>query len=122
MGETAGVAYVVCELTSKVQVISIGSMTIVQEVSTLPDDVNSFELGSTCAAIKLSPDKTTLYASNRGHDSIVAMKLNAGRIGDRSWCGVGGRTPRDFFVDPDGRFVLAFGQDSGTVARLAVAE
>merc|ERR1711879_1137186 len=116
--DVRALAYVVCELNSQVVVVALESMFILQKVSTLPDDVDGFAVSNTCAAIKLRFDGQMLYASNRGHDTIVAMKLDdEGRIGTRSWCSIGGKTPRDFFIDPAGKFVLAFGQDSGTIAR-----
>lgn len=116
----AGVAYVVAELASKVFVVRLDTLELSQEASTLPEDVNGMEIGNWCAAIKLSPDRKTLYVSNRGHNTIVAFRLEAGALREPRWCGAG-TTPRDFYVDPAGRYVLAFGQDSGTIARLAVA-
>jgi 6-phosphogluconolactonase len=65
-------AYSVEELTSTIAVLRVdkntGALRQVQRVAMLPDD---FQGSSTAADIHVSPDGKFLYASNRGHDSIV---------------------------------------------------
>jgi 6-phosphogluconolactonase len=68
--------YVVNELSSSVSVFSFnrerGELSFLQEISTLPDD---FEGESWCADIHISNDGKYLYASNRGHDSLVIFGI-----------------------------------------------
>lgn len=109
-GETA---YIGCELDSTVDTLRYdgqGGFERLQTLSTLP---SAFELPSAVAAVKLSPDADRLYVSNRGHDSIAVYDLGI----DKTLTLVdilpsGGKTPRDFAIDPSGNFLLVCHQDS----------
>lgn len=81
------------------------------DVALLPPE---FSGASAAAAIRLHPQGHFLYASNRGHDSIAAFSLSPDQrtlqpIGHFS---TGGKAPRDFAIDPTGRWVVAANQDS----------
>ena len=91
-----------------------GSFEELQTVPALPDDFTGENL---CAAIKISPDGRFLYASNRGHDSIVCFLIDqdTGMLTYRSHTSTGGREPRDFAIDPSGHFLLAANQKSHTI-------
>ena len=60
-----------------------------------------------------------MYASNRGHDSIVTFAVNAttGRLSNPTWEMGGGaiRTPRDFNVNRTGTYLLVANQNGDTV-------
>lgn len=86
-----------------------GGGRIAGRVSTLAGDVP----GSTCAAIKASPDGRFLYASNRGDDSIavIAAGPQPGGLARMQCQPTGGRNPRDLLVLED--LVLAANQDGG---------
>jgi 6-phosphogluconolactonase len=63
-----------------------------------------------------------VYASNRGHDSIVIYRI-AGDSGLLSLLGhvsTQGRTPRNFAIDPDGEFLLAANQDSDSIVSFRI--
>ncbi|MEQ8810181.1 MAG: beta-propeller fold lactonase family protein [Imperialibacter sp.] len=69
------------------------------------------------ADIHVSPDGKFLYASNRGDANEIAIysidkngKLN--RVGRQP---VMGKTPRNFAIDPTGRFLLVANQDTNEV-------
>ncbi len=81
---------------------------------TLPE---GFDGASTCADIQMSPSGRFVYASNRGHDSIVVYRIEAGagRLTYVEHQSSGGRTPRSFGIDPSGAFLIAANQDSDTV-------
>jgi len=88
-------------------------------VSTLPE---GWARDSSCAAIRIHPSGRFVYASNRGHDSIFAARLDEERgalepLG--SWP-AGGRTPRDIALTPDGAFLLAASQDDHVIAVFAI--
>ena len=116
-------AYAVNELDSTVAAYAWdrerGVLVERQVVAALPE---GFEGTSTAADIHVHPSGRFLYASNRGHDSLVGYRIDAGsgcltRIGHTS---TRGRTPRNFAVDPTGAFVVAANQDSDTIAVFAV--
>lgn len=106
-------AYIAYELDSTVDTLRYdgqGSFERLQTLSTLPP---TFQRPSTVAAIKLSPNASHLYVSNRGHDSIAVYALNAGKtLTLVDILPSGGKTPRDFAIDPSGTFLLACHQDS----------
>jgi 6-phosphogluconolactonase len=87
---------------------------MLQTVSALPE---ASGIANLSAAIRVSPDGKLLYASNRGHDSIIVYRID-GETGFLAYvcCGPsGGRTPRDFMIDPTCTFLLVVNQDSDNV-------
>ena len=112
---TGKFAYLVNELNSTLigyrYHAESGSFEELQTVSALPGD---FTGESLCAAIKVSPGGSFLYASNRGHDSIVCFRIdeNTGMLTYRSHTSTGGKEPRDFAIDPSGNFLLVANQKS----------
>ncbi|MFT4150267.1 MAG: lactonase family protein [Paracoccaceae bacterium] len=107
--------YLVNELNSTVSMLDlnreIGGFRYLGTVPTLPE---GFSGHSTCADIQVSPSGHALYASNRGHDSIVSWQINAGTglLGQPTWVSTGGRTPRAFGIEAGGRVLVAANQDS----------
>ena len=63
------------------------------------------------------PRANYVYASNRGHDSVAVFAVNkkTGLLERRGHEATGGKTPRFFGLDPDGRWLLAANQGSDTV-------
>ncbi len=110
--------YVAGELDSYVNVLRMdketGALESVQRISGLPEE---FAGTSWAADIHLSPDGRFLYMSNRGHDSIAVFAVNAGdgTLTAAGHCPTGGRTPRNFAISPDGSWLLAANQESGTI-------
>ncbi|MQG37636.1 MAG: lactonase family protein [SAR202 cluster bacterium] len=91
-----------------------GGLSPIETVGTLPDD---WEGDNTTADIHTSPDGNYVYASNRGHHSLVIYQVDSssGRLRYVGHEQTRGETPRNFAITPDGRFVLAENQDTGTV-------
>ncbi|MGF1636192.1 MAG: lactonase family protein [Cyclobacteriaceae bacterium] len=112
-------AYSAEELTSTVSTYaknkSTGSLSAIQHISMLPDDYQG--LGNSAADIHTSPDGKFLYASNRGHDSLVIYEIDQ-RTGKLSLIGhsptLGGH-PRNFCMDSQGEFVLVANRDADNV-------
>lgn len=110
-------AYVIEELsgTAVIYKQKKGKLKIIQRVSTMPSNDNSFA-GS--ADIHVSPDGKFLYASNRGESNTIAIfsvhekngKLSS--IGHQSTLG---KTPRNFNFDPSGKFLLVGNQNSDEI-------
>ena len=77
---------------------------------------------STAAEIRVHPAAPFVYASNRGHDSLTVFHANPAN-GTLSWVQnlpSGGRTPRNFDLSPDGRWLVCGHQDSAAVTVFAV--
>ncbi len=116
-------AYVLTEMSSEVAAFQYDSagcrFSHIQTVSALPPD---FKAVSSGAAIHMSPDGEYLYTSNRGHDSLTVFKADptSGMLKLVSHIPTQGSTPRDFAIDPSGRFLLAANQDSDTLVAYAI--
>jgi 6-phosphogluconolactonase (cycloisomerase 2 family) len=116
-------AYVVNELDSTVTTYRFnaqrGALTPTQILSSLPE---TFTGNSRAAEIEVSRSGRFVYASNRGHDSIVAYQIDAstGQLGGPAWFPAGGKTPRFFALDPAGRALYAANEDSDTIVQYAV--
>lgn len=72
---------------------------------------------STCADIHIHPNGKLLFGSNRGHDSIVAYRIDpaTGALSPIGHTPSGGQQPRNFAIDPSGRFLYAAHQRTGNV-------
>ncbi|MCB2410297.1 lactonase family protein [Hymenobacter lucidus] len=111
-------AYVVNELNSTVTALAYdaaqGTFTALHSVPTLPAD---FAGANACADIHVSPDGRFVYASNRGHDSLVVLAVEAGsgRLGFVQHVSTQGKTPRNFTLSPDGRLLLVANQNSNSI-------
>lgn len=98
----------------KVDKIS-GALQGVDQVPTLPANVQT--QNNTTADIHVSPDGKFVYASNRGHDSIVIYGIDA-KNGKLSYVGhepTQGAHPRNFCMDDQGEFVFVANRDNDNV-------
>lgn len=105
------IVYVFGELSNEIAVCRYesGEMSQLQLISTLPSEFGDWSAG---AAIRLSSDGKFLYASNRGHDSIVVYRvLETGLLEVVEWAPSGGKTPRDFNFNADENFIVVGHQD-----------
>ena len=116
-------AYVINELDSTVTSCTFdamnGGLTPFQITSALAD---TYTGNSRASEIEVHPNGRTLYASNRGEDTIAVMRIDdtSGRVTLIQSMPCGGRTPRFFAVTPDGRFMHVLNEDSDTILSLAV--
>jgi 6-phosphogluconolactonase len=111
-------AYVMTEFSSEVLVLEYraedGSFKQIQNISTLPDTFTDNNQGS---AIHISADGKFIYAANRGHDSLAVFQIEPDftlRLIDR--VSSEGNWPRDFVLDPSGKFLVASNQNSSNLA------
>lgn len=88
-----------------------GTLDPLQTISTLPELSSEPNL---CGDFHFSPDGNHLYASNRGHDSIVCFKVHpeSGELEYQSYIPSNGHEPRILELDPSGRFLVAAHQKS----------
>lgn len=114
---TLPLVYLFCELNAKLLTFTQnpqdGSLNIISETPTLPDDFAGSPAG---AAIRLHPSLKTLYVSNRNHDSISSFTLDSDGIPCYSGSFfTDGVEPRDFNFSPSGRWLIVANQSSSTL-------
>jgi 6-phosphogluconolactonase len=118
-------AYSLNELNSTVTAFSYdstsGGLTSIQTISTLPE---GFSGENNCAEIAVHPTGKFLYASNRGHNSIVAFAIdqNTGLLQPMNYQSTQGDYPRFFALNSDGNMIYAANQNTDTVAFLKIQE
>ncbi len=109
--------YVINELNSSVSVFKVdanGELTPIQNLSTLRE---GFDEQSFCADIHLSKNGDFLYGSNRGENSIVTFRINSDGLLDLAGqTSCGGDWPRNFVIDPSGKYILVGNQRSGNIS------
>src|ERR1700722_1159280 len=110
-------AYVINELNSTITRFDYdpahGVLAEKQTISTLPAD---FKGQNNPAEIAVHPSGKFLYGSNRGHNSIAIYAIDSatGALKNIGYEPTHGKIPRNFAIDPTGRFLLAANQDSDT--------
>ncbi|MEL6308725.1 MAG: lactonase family protein [Chloroflexota bacterium] len=112
------VVYVINELNNTVSVFdydsTAGTLNPQQMISTLPANYRD---ANTTSDIHVSADGQHLYAANRGHDSLAIYNIDPqnGQLAFITHQPTGGRTPRNFTLDPSDNFVLVTNQDSHNI-------
>ena len=112
--------YLARETDSHVTVFAVdsGTLTEIQAVSTLP---GGFTGSNTTAEILIDHAGRFLYVSNRGHGSIAVFAIDArGRLTTVEHAPAGGRIPRNFSLDPAGKYVFSSNQDTENVVVLRI--
>lgn len=116
--------YVINEMQSSLTVYSYdasdGAMAPLQKISTLP---SSFHGENTAAEVVLDPAGKFLYASNRGDDNsiaVFAVNPKKGTLTLIEYVPTGGKTPRNFAIDPSGHWLVAANQDSNNIVTLRI--
>ncbi|MHC1693695.1 MAG: lactonase family protein [Eubacteriales bacterium] len=111
-------AYVLNELSSTVDVLEYlpkrGKFVRHATVPMLPEGFSGF---NGAAAIRISGDGRFLYATNRGHNSIVSYSVSPDglELTTLSWTSTCGDFPRDIVLSADGRFLLCGNERDGKV-------
>lgn len=111
-------AYLAEELTSTVAVFAVdkvtGGLTVLQDsVISLPEN---FKDKNSSADIHTDGSGKYLYMSNRGADVITIYAIaDDGTINLIGHQPTGGKTPRNFLVDPKGEYLFVANQDTDTI-------
>lgn len=110
-------AYLVEELSGTVRSFGYtdGKLTEIQTISSHPADFKG-QKGS--ADIHISPDGRFLYASNRGDANSIAVYSIDRASGKLSLSGIQsamGIHPRNFMIDPTGKYLLVANRDSNHI-------
>lgn len=111
---TLNIAYLFGELSSEVLVLKYdhetGMFELRQTIPSIPGEHTTFNSG---AAIRVSSDGNFVYASNRGHNSIVIYRTDENdHLTLVDYVSTEGETPRDFNLDPSENFIVVGHQDS----------
>jgi 6-phosphogluconolactonase len=116
-------AYVVNEMDSTVNAYhwdtDRGVLEPFQRVPTTP---TTYTGDNTGAEIAIAPSGRFVYASNRGHDSIVILRVDEtnGMLEPIGWEPVQGKKPRFFCLDPAGRRLYAANENSHTIVEFDI--
>lgn len=113
--------YVVNELNHSVGAYAwnrkTGQVARFQELPTLPA---GFDQHNTCADIHVTPNGRFLYATNRGHDSIAAYKIDDdGQMHFIDWFKTEA-VPREFAIDLSGRYLYCAGLKADKLAAYSI--
>lgn len=115
--ESGSRMYVINELGSTITVFGVednGSLSAMQTVSTVRE---GFQGNNYCADIHIGHSGKFLYGSNRGENTIVTFSIEPdGLLKLVGHTSCGGDWPRNFTLDPTGKFLLAGNQKSDTIA------
>jgi 6-phosphogluconolactonase len=114
-------AYCMNELVSTVDVLdwhSSGSLTLADRIELLPADYHGPTRG--CDTV-ITRDGRFVYFANRDDDFLYAFKANAksGKLTPMKRSNCGGKTPRNFTLNPTERWMLVANQDSNVVSVFA---
>ena len=113
-------AYVIneidCTITAFAYDADRGALTPIQTISTLPEGVQVVPQFST-AEVQCHPSGKFVYGSNRVHNTIAAFRVDpmSGKLTLVGHQGDGVKIPRNFGIDPQGKYALVANQDGGTV-------
>lgn len=91
-----------------------GALSQTDRVNMLPED---FDGNNSAADIHISPDGKFVYASNRGHDSLViyAIDPDTGKLTFAGHENTRGGHPRNFCIDHKGTYVFVANRDNDNV-------
>jgi 6-phosphogluconolactonase len=109
--------YVIGELKSTVTVFNVNKtdgLVLLQTISTLSE---SYKGPNSAADLHLGKTGEFLYGSNHGENSIVTFRI--GKDGLLTLAGqtsCGGTWPRNFTLDPSGKYLLVGNQRSGSIS------
>jgi len=115
--------YVINELDSTVTAYTFdantGALHPFQVLSALAD---SYTRNSRASEIEVDRAGRTLFASNRGENSIAVFDIEAstGRLTLRQTAPSGGKTPRFFTTDPTGNWCYVLNEDSDRIVLFAI--
>ena len=108
--------YVLNELNNTITLVTFedGIYTLRSTISMLPENYTKYSKG---ADIHISRDGKFVYASNRGHNSIVIYKVDEknGALKLVDFTFTKGNNPRNFSLTPDNRFLVVANQDTNTL-------
>jgi 6-phosphogluconolactonase len=118
-------AYCMDELVSAVEVLDWhkddGGLTFVDRIELLPADYKPSSVASTGCDTVITRDGRFVYFANRGDNFLYAFKADfaTGKLTPMKRSNCGGKTPRNFTLDPTERWMLVANQDSNLISVFA---
>src|SRR5919202_688410 len=115
--------YVINELVNSITAFTYdataGTAIWLQTVPTLPAE---FSGTSHTAEVMVHPSGKWLYATNRGHDSVVRFTLDqaTGKLAEPGWVATQGHVPRGCGIDPSGTLLLVGNSASDSVVAFRI--
>ena len=108
-------AYLVNELSGNIIVYAYNNGALT-EIQTIVSDNTNVKGDKGSADIHITPDGRFLYTTNRGTANDIAMyKVSSdGKLAENGHQPVG-MHPRNFMIDPTGRFLLVANRDSNSI-------
>lgn len=104
------------ELNNTITLVTFkdGIYTLGSTISMLPKNYTKYSKG---ADIHNSKNGKFVYASNRGHNSVVTYNVDekSGALKLIDFTLTRGNNPRNFSLTPDNRFIVVANQDSNTL-------
>jgi 6-phosphogluconolactonase len=115
--------YTINELNSTMSVFNVdanGELILIQTISTLRAD---FTGKSYCADVHMGMNGEFIYGSNRGENSIVTFKIGVdGTLTLAGHIKCGGDWPRNFVIDPLGKYIFVGNERSGNISFFEIDE
>jgi 6-phosphogluconolactonase len=118
-------AYLMDELVSTVDLLhwhkDDGGLTFVDRTELLPAGYKPSSVASTGCDTVISRDGRFVYFANRGDNFLYAFKADfaTGKLTPMKRSSCGGKTPRNFTLDPTERWMLVANQDSNLISVFA---
>jgi 6-phosphogluconolactonase len=116
--------YVVNELNATVTGFAYDPATgqIGKELQTISTEPAGYEGPHSTAEIAVHPSGKFLYASNRGHNSIVGYRIDpsTGLLSVIGFATQGVNFPRNFAIDPSGKWLYVANQKGDTIVQFAI--
>jgi len=113
--------YVINELGSKMMVFNVVKGEGLSLMQTLPTTSEGYEMDNYCADVHMSSDGQFLYGSNRGENTIVTFRIKPdGTLSLVGHSSCGGDWPRNFVIDPTGKYILVGNQKSDFISVLRI--
>lgn len=115
--------YVIYELNSTISVFDVDKNGGLKSFQTLTTLAEGFKGESNCADIHLGKNGQYLYGSNRGENTIVVFRIGIdGQLSLQGRTSCGGDWPRNFVIDPSGKYIIAGNQKSGNISLFKIDE
>jgi 6-phosphogluconolactonase len=109
--------YLINELGKTIMVFNNDEKKGLHLVQTLSTVRKDFTGDNYCADLHVGKDGRFLYGSNRGENTIVTFRIeNDGSLSLAGHSSCGGDWPRNFTLDPSGKYIIVGNQKSDTIS------
>lgn len=118
------ILYVINELNATITALEYdpNSGQLGRQLQTVPTESAGYSGPQSTAEIAVHPSGKFLYASNRGHNSIAAFRIDpaSGLLSPIGHTTSGIEFPRNFAIDPSGAWLYAANQKGDTIVQFRI--